>query len=81
MEVEIAGHHVEMLFVDDSSTFNTTIPSKLATKLEDLGFSSSETSHPIDTGVPQGCVLSPLLYSLDSYNRGATSSSTTAVVC
>uniref|UniRef100_A0A3B4FGV2 Reverse transcriptase domain-containing protein n=1 Tax=Pundamilia nyererei TaxID=303518 RepID=A0A3B4FGV2_9CICH len=35
------GNYVRMLFVDYSSAFNTIIPSKLFTKLTDLGLSSS----------------------------------------
>lgn len=76
-----------MLF---SSAFNTVIPSKLVTKLNDLGitapvcdwlldFLTNKSQHvrldhhssstlTINTGVPQGCVLSPFLYSLFTHN-------------
>ncbi len=75
-----------MLFIDFSFTFNTVIPSKLISKLIDLGISLSFCNWTLDfltnrpqsvrisnhtssvltlnTGVPQGCVLSPILYSL-----------------
>ncbi|KAK1785700.1 hypothetical protein P4O66_019049 [Electrophorus voltai] len=95
------GNYVKMLFVDYSSAFNTIIPSRLTTKLEDLGLHTSLcdwisnflTDRPqsvwvgnyvsstltLSTGAPQGCVLSPLLYSLYTYNCAATSSSTIIV--
>ncbi len=72
--------NVRMLFVDFSSTFNTVIPSKLTTKLGNLGINTSLcnwimdflTNRPqhvrsdhtcfttitLNTGIPQGCVLS-----------------------
>ena len=75
-----------MLFVDNSSAFNTIVPAKLAPKLRSLGLKTSLcnwildflTSRPqvvrmgnhtsssltLSTGAPQGCILSPLLYSL-----------------
>jgi gmma-aminobutyric acid receptor subunit gamma/cGMP-dependent protein kinase 2 len=49
--------YVRMLFIDYSSAFNTIVPSKLIIKLEALGLI-------LNTGAPQGCMLSPLLYSL-----------------
>lgn len=95
------GNYVRMLFVDYSSAFNTIIPSKLFTKLMDLGLSSSlchwilnfltdrpqsvrvgkqvSPSISLSTGVPQGCVLSPLLYSLYTYDCVATSDTTSIV--
>ena len=82
----VGGCYVRLLFIDYSSAFNTVVPSRLATKLHDLGLNPSmcawildfltskpqfvraggHTSHPLvlNTGVPQGCVLSSLLYSL-----------------
>ena len=79
-----------MLFIDFSSAFNTIIPSKLITKLSELGINTSLcnwildflTNRPqsvrldnhtsstitLNTGVPQGCVLSPFLHSLFTYD-------------
>ncbi|KAK3546968.1 hypothetical protein QTP86_007292 [Hemibagrus guttatus] len=88
------GNYVKMLFVDYSSTFNTIIPSILTTKLEILcqwisNFLTdrpqavwANMSHPHSPSAlepPQGCVLSPLLYSLYTYNCVATSSSTNII--
>ncbi|KAK3555550.1 hypothetical protein QTP86_021778 [Hemibagrus guttatus] len=68
--------YIRMLFIDllnDSSAFNTVIPSKLTTKLSDLGIFLTNRPQSVrlgnhisstlilNTGIPQGCVLSPLL--------------------
>ncbi|KAI4872019.1 hypothetical protein NFI96_009811 [Prochilodus magdalenae] len=79
-----------MLFIDFSAAFNTVIPSKLISKLDDLGISTTLcnwisdflTDRPqsvkldnlsssfisLNTGVPQGCVSSPILYSLFTHD-------------
>jgi hypothetical protein len=73
-----------MLFIDNSSVFNTIVPMKLITNLRTLGLNTSlcnwildllmghpqvvrvgnNTSAMLILNTPQGCVLSPLLYSL-----------------
>uniref|UniRef100_A0AAR2M507 Reverse transcriptase domain-containing protein n=1 Tax=Pygocentrus nattereri TaxID=42514 RepID=A0AAR2M507_PYGNA len=90
-----------MLFVDFSSAFNTVIPSKIITKLADLGISSLMcnwlldflTNRPqhvwldnhcsstitINTGVPQGCVMSPFLYSLFTHDCKPVDGSNTII--
>ncbi|KAI3369607.1 hypothetical protein L3Q82_025325, partial [Scortum barcoo] len=88
--LENKNTYARMLFVDFSSAFNTVIPSKLITKLGDLGISTPLrywimdflTNRPqhvksghncsstitLNTGAPQGCVLSPFLYSLFTHD-------------
>ncbi|KAI3360890.1 hypothetical protein L3Q82_012903, partial [Scortum barcoo] len=88
--LENKNTYARMLFVDFSSAFNTVIPSKLITKLVDLGISTPLrywimdflTNRPqhvksghncsstitLNTGAPQGCVLSPFLYSLFTHD-------------
>ncbi|KAI3374116.1 hypothetical protein L3Q82_005935 [Scortum barcoo] len=85
--LENKNTYARMLFVDFSSAFNTVIPSKLITKLGDLGIStplrywimtfltnrpqhvrSGSSTITLNTGAPQGCVLSPFLYSLFTHD-------------
>ncbi len=97
------GNYVRLLFIDNSSAFNTIVPTKLAVKLSDLGlnaslcswiqdfltgrpqvvkvvqFTSNTITITLIIGAPQGCVLSPLLYSLYTHNCMSSHSSTTIV--
>ena len=90
-----------MLFIDGSSDFNTIVPSKLITKLRNLGPNTSLcnwildflTGRPkvgrvgnntsamliLNTLAPQGCVLSPLLYSLFTHDCMAKHDSNTII--
>ncbi len=70
--------YVRLLFIDFSSAFNTIIPQQLIHKLVQLGLNTSLCNWPqavrvssntsstitLNTGAPQGCVLSPLLFTL-----------------
>jgi hypothetical protein len=84
---------VRTLLIDYSSAFNIIVPSKRITKLRTLGLNILDflTGCPqvvrvgnnmsatliLNTGAPQGCVLSPLLYSLFTHNCVAKHNSNT----
>ena len=92
---------MRMLFIDYSSAFKTIVPSKLITKLRNLGLNTSLCNWILDfltgcpqvvrvgsntsatlilnTGAPQGCVLSPLLYSLFIHDCMARHDSNTII--
>ena len=73
--LESRDSYLRLLFLDFSSAFNTIIPQTLANKLLLVGLTPSlcnwvlDFSHIIlNTGSPQGCVLSPLLYTLFTHD-------------
>uniref|UniRef100_A0A673ZE27 Reverse transcriptase domain-containing protein n=1 Tax=Salmo trutta TaxID=8032 RepID=A0A673ZE27_SALTR len=93
--------YVRMLFIDYSSALNAIVPSKLITKLRNLGLNTSLcnwildflTGRPqvvrvgsntsatliLNTGAPQECELSPLLYSLFTHDCMARHDSNTTI--
>ncbi len=86
------GNYVRLLFIDYSSAFNTIVPICMGTSALnwlDSRFPHRQTSsgesrpvhlqlHHLNIRAPQGCVLSPLLYSLHTHN--VSSHSSTSIV-
>jgi hypothetical protein len=81
---------VRILFIDYSSAFNTIVPMKLITKLRILDFlkgcpmvvregNNTSATLILNTGAPQGCVLSPLLYSMFTHDCVAKHDSNTII--
>ena len=90
-----------MLFIDNSSAFNTIVPSKFIAKLRTLGLNTflcngildfltgcplvvragnnTSATLTLNTGAPQRCVLSPLLYSLFTHDCVAVDNSHTII--
>ena len=79
-----------MLFIDYSSAFNAIVPSKLIIRLGALCNRSpglpdgpppkvGNTTLILNTEAPQGCVLSPLLYSLFTHDCLATHASNSII--
>ena len=88
--LELKNTYIRILFIDYSSAFNTILPGKLISKLQDLNLSATLCNWVLDfltnrtqrvqlgkhhssnltrsTGAPQGCVLSPLLYTLYTHD-------------
>ncbi|KAK3570179.1 hypothetical protein QTP86_015802 [Hemibagrus guttatus] len=69
--------YVRMLFMYDfSSAFNTIIPQHLTGRPQSIRIgNSTSTATTLNTGAPQGCVLSPLLFTLLSHDCAAMHSS------
>jgi gmma-aminobutyric acid receptor subunit gamma/cGMP-dependent protein kinase 2 len=73
-----------MLFIDYSSAFNIIVPTKLITKLRTLELNTSLCNNTsatliLNTGAPQGCVLSTLLYSLFTHDQLSKHDSNTII--
>ncbi|KAI3355650.1 hypothetical protein L3Q82_004188 [Scortum barcoo] len=71
------GHICEMLFIDYSSALCDWILNFLTGRPQAVRMGSTTSSTlTLNTGAPQGCVLSPLLYSLFTHDWSPHSSNT-----
>ncbi len=83
--VENNKTYIRILFVDYSSAFNTISPMKLIGNLSTLDFLTNRpqtvligghtySTFVLYTGAPQGCMFSPLLFTLYTHYREAIES-------
>ncbi|KAI3369171.1 hypothetical protein L3Q82_026130 [Scortum barcoo] len=75
--------YVRMLFIDYSSAFNTIVPSKLVTKLRDLGLNSALCDWILNflTSRPQAVRMGSTTSSTLTLNTGAPRAVCSALCC